>query len=90
MHLGRIFSGGSSVAVYGKSNDSVPVQAKAEVDKLNQLELDRSTLAFGSAMVRSPPASLLSELHFCGNMHPQSSTPFEVALHLHVAASSNP
>lgn len=64
MRLGRIFSGGSSVAVYEKLNDSVPVQAKAEVDKLNQLELDRSTLAFGSAMVRSPPASLLSALQF--------------------------
>jgi hypothetical protein len=35
------------------TSKNLSVQAKAEVDRMAQLQLDRSSLAFGSAMVRS-------------------------------------
>lgn len=40
-------------------------QAKEEVDKMAQLEMDRSTLAFGSAMVRTVP--LVGRIHLLPN-----------------------
>lgn len=43
------------------------LQAKAEVDRMAQLQMDRSSLAFGSAMVRLSDTSSMALTWLCGS-----------------------